>query len=247
MLKLAAITHRGFTREFNEDNFCFLGTNLEEWHSSMPSPITGKLEEDEAFVVGVFDGLGGERFGAKASYMVSKLFAEREISNLESFEQAFQDANKMIRLEKATRKASIGTTATVLFYDGARLYLGYAGDTRAFVLRDLQLTRLSKDHTNRDLLNSMGLSNAQISMTKYIGVGRGKQAFKPTIRELDIKKNDILLLASDGLTDELEETDMAELLELACPIEKKVALLCEQALTNGGRDNITVVACEACD
>ncbi|RME63306.1 MAG: hypothetical protein D6790_04895 [Caldilineae bacterium] len=162
----------------------------------------------------------------------------------------------------------MGTTVVLAAICGERLYLAHAGDSRAYLLRDGRLHLLTLDHTwaqeaidanritvaeahthpNRNVikrflgpLEDVDPDTAYISLDNRRGDVRLKENRELIEdRPLQMQADDLLLLCSDGLTDELSDQEIQRVLNNYPPQEAAEELV-RQANAAGGRDNITVV------
>ena len=121
----------------------------------------------------------------------------------------------------------------------------WVGDSRAYLWRSGSLRRISRDHSYMEVLrDSSGLTEAQIRTHPQVSRhadARAWQSGASSVR-VELRAGDWLLLCSDGLNDELDDSEMAALLKVNPSPEDAVARLVDAALAKGGRDNISVVA-----
>ena len=141
----------------------------------------------------------------------------------------------------------MGTTLTLAYSVGVHLFLIHVGDSRAYLFRRGQLQQLTRDHTVAQALADAGhIKQDDVrrhpkrnTLTNYLGGHRGK--IKADVRWLRLEDGDRVLLCSDGLSDMVEDAEIARSLA-AHPDSDTAALdLIRLALENGGKDNVTVV------
>ncbi len=141
----------------------------------------------------------------------------------------------------------MGTTVTAaLVGDDGRVVIANVGDSRAYLLRDGNLRRLSEDHSVvAELIASGQISEDEAErhpqrsvITRVLGAESSVQV---DIFWLDAADGDVLLLCSDGLTTMVPETRIAELLATAGGCEAIAQSLVDAALAAGGEDNVTAV------
>ena len=228
-------SHIGKVRSENQDTI-FL--------SDQP---VGKL--DNLYIVA--DGMGGHRAGGYASsYAVSRfvdLLRESEDEDIiESMKAAIAAVNQEI-LEKCREDsayAGMGTTIVVAIFMDNKLYVSHVGDSRAYILKDGQLTQITKDHTLVNELVDRGAITPESAkhhvqknvLTQAIGA---PTELKPSLIEMDFE-NSLLMLCSDGLYNCLDNEAIKEILLKNTKVVEKVIELIDQANENGGRDNIGV-------
>jgi protein phosphatase len=215
------------------------------------------LDQPDAGRWAVADGMGGHAVGDVASRTVidalSQLAAPRSIRTLIADTRArLQRANRQLRDEAARRQVQrIGSTVVVLL--ACDRFCGYvwAGDSRIYLYRSGQLRQLTRDHSQVAQLRSLGVITeeearhhpAQHMITRAVGA--------MDILELDddaieVTDGDVFLLCSDGLSNELSDDEIADVLT-SSERENACGELVELALARGGRDNITAVVVEAQD
>ncbi|MGH2546761.1 MAG: Stp1/IreP family PP2C-type Ser/Thr phosphatase, partial [Actinomycetota bacterium] len=194
----------------------------------------------------VADGMGGHQGGEVASKLA--LDTLREATDGAALAQAVQDANRAV-FEQAGRDpelAGMGTTLTAFLADGDTLRLAHVGDSRAYLLRDGVLQRITTDHTVVEGLVEKGELTAQEAtihpqrsiLTRAIGVDGEVQVDQASIQA---RPGDRLLLCSDGLTGMVDEADIQRILEENVDPQAAAEALVDAANEAGGQDNITAV------
>jgi protein phosphatase len=142
--------------------------------------------------------------------------------------------------------AKMGATVTMGLFVPPRLYISHLGDSRAYLLRDGRLTRLTRDHSVVATLIKRGIITPDQAvghpmrgqLTRYVGMG---SEAKPDISLTKPKPGDVFLLCTDGLTNEVSEQRLAELILEAEGLSTACRSLVDEANRSGGRDNITAV------
>ncbi len=228
-MKAYARTHVGNVRSANEDAFYL--------------PRRG-----EQFAA-VADGMGGHLAGEVASSMAITAFANCVRNHKPSEEVlhlAVMTANAEIfkEAQRDPLKHGMGTTLTALCFDKDIVYLTHVGDSRAYLLRNRALMQLSNDHS---LVNEMvekgELTPGQARnhpQRNYITrcVGTNKRV-EPDIIRLDYQVGDVWLLCSDGLSNYIQSSELAEILMRKMRHEDQLDAMVQLALVRGGGDNIT--------
>lgn len=219
--------------------------------------------EDSAFVgpylALVADGVGGAAAGevasATAAYAVSatvlaRMGEEPERLLLDGFEAARTSIRRGVQGDLA--RLGMATTVTAVVCDGRRAVLAHVGDSRAYLLRAGELTRLTTDHTYVQRLVSSGQLRAEdAARHPWRNVVLRSLDGDPVhegvdLLPLSVVPDDRLVLCSDGLSDLVPETEIARLGAADDP-HSAAALLTQAALDAGGRDNITVVVLDVVD
>ena len=145
----------------------------------------------------------------------------------------------------------MGTTVTGAVFDGQRIGLAHLGDSRAYLLRDGRLERLTHDHSWVQSLVDDGKISAEEAAyhphrSLLLRVLNGQPANEPDLTSLELRPGDRLLFCSDGLCGLVDDERIAEL-AAAVDLDDAVGGLVDAALAEGGIDNITVILAEAID
>ncbi|HKG04264.1 MAG TPA: Stp1/IreP family PP2C-type Ser/Thr phosphatase [Conexibacter sp.] len=199
----------------------------------------------------VADGMGGAQAGEVASRLAAETFADG-LPDAGTPEQRLEvrvrDANTRIHEVSQEDRAlnGMGTTLTAAYLDGDELSLAHVGDSRAYLLRDGELTRLTRDHTLVDELVRRGeLTEQEAAEHPQRSIITRALGPEPDI-DIDLhthrmQAGDLLLLCSDGLTGMISEDDVQAILGGAASLGDAGRTLVQAANEAGGRDNITVV------
>jgi serine/threonine protein phosphatase PrpC len=242
IVKFVARSEIGKVRENNEDKFDFYEPD-EPWRLA-----------SRGSVYLVCDGMGGHEAGQIASELAAKLFLHHyyhsEGTPQEAAERAVLQAHAYIQRMGQTipSRRDMGTTLTALILRQAEGILVHVGDSRCYRLREGELQQLTRDHTLVQEWVEQGLLTPEAAryspygsvITQAIGVESERGALRPDIETFPLQEGDLFLLCSDGLTDMLEDAEIAEILRTQPPTQAAWTLV-DRALAEGGRDNITVV------
>ena len=259
--EVSAFSDRGRIREQNEDNFYLNNHVLKEKHSSMKSAYKTELRSSGEGIIcfGLFDGMGGEAYGEKASLVAartcgfydkkasrvffgdSRNISQEEILNFLN-RMAF-DANREILLtaDKLKCPSHMGTTAVILLLYRDFIYCCSLGDSRIYFLKDGRIRQISEDQTDAALLRQLGITGRKPSLTQYLGIPEDTASLTPDIRIFRSEDLDAFLLASDGLTDMLKDSEIAYYMRTE-DTSAMAETLVRAAYAAGGKDNITVIA-----
>jgi serine/threonine protein phosphatase PrpC len=207
------------------------------------------LARSPLFVVA--DGMGGAQAGEVASHVAVESF--RAPLSVEddprlSLMARIQEANARIyELSRSNaEQAGMGTTLTALYVGATEVALAHVGDSRAYCMRDGQLTRLTHDHSLVDELIRQGrLTPAEAQDHPQRSVITRALGPEPTV-EIDTlgypgRDGDVYLICSDGLTTMVAEDQVAQILVHHPKLRDAGEGLLKAANEAGGRDNITVV------
>jgi serine/threonine protein phosphatase PrpC len=211
--------------------------------------------EDSAFVRAplfvVADGMGGAQAGEVASRLAVEEFQEAlpdEGSAEERLIGRIRAANRRIYDLSRTEHehAGMGTTLTAAYLDDDRLAVAHVGDSRAYIFRDGELTRLTQDHSLVEELVRQGkLTEEQAAehpqrsiITRALGIEGDVEI---DTWSYSMRAGDVVLLCSDGLTSMIGEEQIVRILSGEAVLDRAADQLIAAANDAGGRDNITVV------
>lgn len=203
----------------------------------------------------VADGMGGHKAGDFASkYTVEVVKRELETSRAGKpaaiLKKIVRTANREL-IEAASQDVKLegmGTTLVAATVIDHTLYFANIGDSRLYLIND-KIRQLSKDHSLVEEMVRLGGIKAEDArnhpdkniITRAMGVKADAEA---DFYEFHIKRGDVILMCTDGLSNMVEDEDMFGLVKGARDIVEAVQLLIDRANSNGGRDNIGVVLAE---
>src|SRR5437660_9819125 len=195
--------------------------------------------------------MGGAQAGEVASKLAVEEFHEAlpdQGSAEERLTSRIRSANRRIyELSRTEHEhAGMGTTLTAVYVDEDHLAVAHVGDSRAYIFRDGELTRLTQDHSLVEELVRQGkLTEEQAAehpqrsiITRALGIEGDVEVDTWTY---PARAGDVVLLCSDGLTSMVSEERIAHVLGSAETLDEAADRLIQQANEAGGRDNITVV------
>lgn len=235
-LRFAARSHTGLLRTLNEDSV-YAGPRL----------------------LAVADGMGGHAAGEVASAVAIAALAPLDedapgADLLGALRSAAESANghlsEMVAADGDLQ--GMGTTLVAVLFAGGRLGLLHVGDSRAYLLRDGELSQITHDHTLVQTLVDEGRispeeasSHPQRSMITRALDGRDDIELDLSVRE--VRLGDRYLLCSDGLTGPVGSLDTLRAALAKPDPQDAVDLLVQLALKGGGPDNVTVIVADAVD
>ncbi|MDQ6778764.1 MAG: Stp1/IreP family PP2C-type Ser/Thr phosphatase [Actinomycetota bacterium] len=222
------LTHTGLQRRENED-------------SVLASP--------PVFVVA--DGMGGAQAGEVASRIAVDAFAEglpEDGSPEERLTAVALTANRRIYdlSQTESERAGMGTTLTAAYLGEADLSIAHVGDSRAYLFRDGELTRLTQDHSlMAELIRRGKLTEEEAADHPQRSIITRALGPEPEVTvdtwTYPVRAGDVILLCSDGLTSMVSEAQVAEILRTSGELDRAAQALIDEANRAGGRDNITVI------
>jgi len=250
-IECSAITYIGLVRENNEDNYYINGKYKADCNVDTEGFVDRK--QRDSYLYAVCDGMGGESFGELASMLAVKSLAEYQLTDIRGTISGYiRKANKLI-CDEIVKNNGIrsGTTLALLYiYDNKAISYNI-GDSRIYLLRDGDLYLLSEDHTEAQRLVKMGIikpeeagsHKSRNKLTQHFGIFPDELVIEPFVsEEVKLRKNDIFLLCSDGLTDMVSEDDIADILSLeGKDTTDMVKKLASKTQENGSKDNVTII------
>ncbi|CAN5600293.1 hypothetical protein BH20ACT15_BH20ACT15_11760 [soil metagenome] len=203
-------------------------------------------------VFAVADGMGGAQAGEVASRIAAGAFERSTVGDDPAetqLERIATTANREIHdlAQRDSSRAGMGTTLTAALFRDGEVSFGHVGDSRAYVLRDGELKRLTKDHSLVEELRRQGRLTEEEAeehpqrsiITRALGP---EPEVKVDTMTFPAKVGDVFLLCSDGLTTMVSDEEMRSILMEARSLRSAVGKLIDAANSGGGRDNITAVA-----
>lgn len=226
--RYGAGAHIGRVRKHNEDYF---------------------LADPQAGLWLVADGMGGRKAGEVASAVVAKsiLTAVRQgVPLVQAVAQAHQAVQDLLAAEQGAE--GMGSTVVALNMQDNHYQIAWVGDSRAYLWGSQGLRQLTRDHTLVQALVEAGVISSQEArahpqrsqLTQALGPTEVAAVKVETVSG-QLAAGEQILLCSDGLTSELEDSQIAAILDKRLTVQNKVDALIQAALAAGGRDNITVL------
>jgi protein phosphatase len=204
---------------------------------------------DEPHFMGfVADGMGGHASGEVASGLVRDTLMET-VGSLE-LEAAILLAHEKISKgnQESQDLGRMGSTVVAVQIANHSCKAVWVGDSRAYLWRDNKLIGLTRDHSAlEELRDSQGLTETQLrshSNRNVVTQSLGLNAPIPSVTETPLRTGDWILLCSDGLSAEMRDEEITEVMLGAATLEHCADALIAAALAKGGHDNVTVVLIE---
>lgn len=233
-------SHVGKVRSMNQDNFICDGKYMEDNNVPPTFPLIGTVTADQSFIIGVFDGMGGEECGEVASYIAAKCAAEASIGekSLDDLLEFCKNANEKI-CDYATENGifAMGTTAALLVFNKTEITLCNIGDSKIFRFANKKLEQISIDDY------AVTVQGLKPPLSQNLGIPALEMVIEPHVARSQYNDGDLYLICSDGLTD-MVTVDVITKILLETQFNKCVNKLQETALENGGKDNITIILCK---
>lgn len=239
-MKAYGITDKGRVRQVNQDAFLF-----------------DVQEEQDRSVAVLCDGMGGERAGEVASELAARTFMEHTLKAFSAPETPLavdiaRESTAWANLhvfDKANRDSvlnGMGTTLVAAVINGRDAAVVNVGDSRCYWLAEGQLQQVTRDHSwVQEMVDKGALTfdEARSHPRKNLitrAVGRQRR-LRSDIFRLDLRRGDMLLFCSDGLSNLVGEDEIAACLLSASEPETKCRQLLQTALDRGAPDNVTIL------
>jgi PPM family protein phosphatase len=225
--------------------------------------------EDSAYagphLLVIADGMGGHAAGEVASSVAisalkdldTEVEGDEELPGntlVAALSAAIASANSALHhmsIEDPSTEG-MGTTLTAMLWSGARFALCHIGDSRAYLLRDGELSQITRDHTLvQSLVDDGRLSPAQAAThpqrSLIMRALQGSSEAEPDLSIREAIAGDRYLLCSDGLTDVVSEETLRKVLAQPGDRDEVVTQLIDLAIRGGGPDNITCIIADVVD
>ncbi len=262
----AGRTDVGTTRSANQDQYLVADLNKTMTIHSTTLPVDDETELYaglRAQLLLVADGISGQRggnvasqigVGTTAAYVLNtmpwffSLTHDHDDDQQEELVAAVAECERAVEMEAAENPdlAGMGTTLTMACLIWPRMYVVHVGDSRCYLLRNGQLSQLTHDHTAAQHLVDDGTFTAEqaarspLSHILVHSIGR-PTAFRPEVTRTNLEAGDRVLLCTDGLSSQVDDARIAELLGGAESADEATDALVDAANDAGGADNVTAV------
>ena len=236
-MRVLSFSEKGCIRQNNEDSFLVL-------------PDFG--------IFAVADGMGGHKAGEVASTTALQELEKLapQISGLADQDleswlvQSFTQANQVVYESSTTdpENAGMGTTLTALLIREGAVMIAHAGDSRAYLWRNEELTALTNDHSLVGELVRLGqisLEEAEKHPQRHVlmrAVGTDREIEVDRCR-LDLESNDVFLLCTDGVSNVVSEQELSDEFSEPGTWEEHLERLRQLILERGAPDNFTALCC----
>jgi protein phosphatase len=263
-MDVCGLTHPGRVRSENQDHFiiCALRKQMVVQQTSIPAPDNLMDQSHRlALLMMVADGVGGGTKGAEASRLALEAVSHYVSRSMHTYYAAGADdhefsealetaaglchAELLKRGEENPEFRGMATTLTLYLGVWPRAYLLQVGDSRCYLLHEGELVQITRDQTMAQELIDLGVLRrtdegaAKLSHTLSSSIG-GRQT-APVVTRMELGWGDVVLLCSDGLTRHVDDDRIRHHLRAMTSSRQVCQDLVQEALDNGGSDNITVI------
>ncbi|MET0694123.1 MAG: protein phosphatase 2C domain-containing protein [Propionibacteriaceae bacterium] len=221
-----------------------------------------KMNQDSGYasanLLVVADGMGGAAAGDLASAVAVDTIRRIDAPTagehmLEVLAGAMHKANDRIAdlVDADYSLEGMGTTVTGVLFDGSQFGLAHIGDSRAYLLHDSRLERLTHDHSwVQSLVDDGKINESEAAVHPHrsllLKVLNGQPANDPDLTMVKVVVGDRLLICSDGLCGLVDDPVIEQAMQLP-DLEDALRRLVDEALDEGGVDNITVILADVVD
>lgn len=262
-LDFFGITHAGRVRPENQDHYliCSLHKRMQIHSTSLPATELQSADTQRlAFLAMVADGVGGGVGGEQASrntlrevteYVTHSMhcYYTADATDDEAFTRSLEEAALNCHNHLAEQAAvdpslrTMATTLTLLVGVWPRVYLLQVGDSRYYLFRDGELTQVSRDQTLAQEMIDMGVLKRHEAKSRWSNIlssAIGGPHSQPAVTAVENDWGRVHLLCSDGLTKHVSDERIAERLRTMTSAQQVCQALLNDALEDGGTDNITI-------
>ncbi len=260
---LYAQTDVGMVRQGNEDNFLVLDLSTgTSWSAGEDEPAE-LLQYQQGYygsILAVSDGMGGALAGEVASRLAVETVRDRmlqlqahgnygaRVPFHERLRLAVEEANGLIHADGLGNPMhkGLGATFTGVGVSGDQAYFAQVGDSRAHLIRQGKIARITKDQSLvQQLIDAGQITEEEAETHSYRNVilqALGAQNLvNVEVNTLTLHERDIVVLCSDGLSGKVSTHEIAEIVNHAGDFQTACQTLIALANQRGGEDNITVV------
>lgn len=256
-LNVEAQTHPGMTGKNNEDRYA-VGSFVTDAEDRLPV----------LFSV-LADGIGGHRAGEVAAELavnhIMQVVAKSDARHIrKTIEEAVTESSDAIAAHSASNEnlKGMGATCVIAWIIGDKLYTGYVGDSRIYLMRSGRIQQLTVDHSWVQEAIEKGILTPEQArehpnvhvIRRYLGSPEppdpdfrlkffdGEGDHQAEVNQgVQLLPDDILLLCSDGLTDLVWNDEILETVRTRSSLREAAKALIDLANSRGGHDNTTIV------
>ncbi len=245
----AGLTNTGLIRDHNEDAY------------KLPEDADADTLSAKGHLYILADGMGGHQKGEVASAVTIETVNQEYYALVKPLIDDNPEEAIITALTQAIQKANYdvmdvteggGTTIVAAVLYGDSLVAMNVGDSRAYLLRNNELSLITRDHSLVSRLVEMGKITESEALTHprrnvlYQALGQGTEVEIHTYSQ-KLQSDDIVILCSDGLWGEVSEPNLKQVLNSAPSPLAAAEQLIEQANASGGTDNITAIIIHVSD
>lgn len=261
-LALYAQTDVGMVRSGNEDNFLILDLSTGKSWTATEEETGDLLTFSQGYygsLLAVSDGMGGALAGEVASRMAVETVRDRmlqlqahethgKLAFQERLRLSIEEANLLINDESQTNPEhkGLGATFTAIATLGNQIYFAQVGDSRAYLIRQGKIYRITKDQSLvQQLIDAGQITEEEAETHSYRNVILqalgAHDSVNVEVSHLALCQLDTLVLCSDGLSGKIHQDEILSIVQDASDFKTACQQSIDLANERGGEDNITVV------
>ncbi len=258
------LTHQGKVRQNNQDQYLLASIHkrVDVVATSLPATHQQPLANERlAFIAMVADGVGGLQGGEEASATALEAVMQYVSQSMdchdrgdaaheefiEDLQRAAMRAHEAVLAKQDTngRRGRMATTLTLWMGVWPWHYLLQVGDSRYYLFRQGELTQVSRDQTIAQELVDEGVLTRtaafRTNLSNVLSSAIGGDTAMPVVTRMQSEWGSVALLCSDGLTKHVSDERIAERLKTMTSAKQVCEQLLQDALDDGGTDNITII------
>ncbi|MCS6885808.1 MAG: protein phosphatase 2C domain-containing protein [Acidobacteriota bacterium] len=263
-LSVFGITDKGMVRSQNQDAYLIAeitpkGPAVDYSTARLMANVRSVIEHrlsPTGYLLAVADGMGGAAAGDVASQMgldtllagLNEGFSMPDLEPIEVLKRSVELANLTLWQESQMKidYRGMGTTLTAVYIRDATAYLAQVGDSRAYLIRDGRIGRLTHDQSAVQMLVDLGrLTEEQARWFPNRNLLLQALGIEPRIQvaltKVSLCRDDCLLLCSDGLVNKLDDDEILDVVLQEPGLDIACQTLVRESNYRGGEDNITVL------
>jgi protein phosphatase len=263
-VEIGAASRQGTAQPANTDHFvvCRLGRSQETLLTNLPGDAVSRRFDEQAYGLIVADGMGeaGElasalvlaglqqlavRFG-RWNVRVDDMLAPEIIERITHFYRQIDSA--LVHVNRAGQIGPLHSTMTGVLTAGKDLFFAHVGHSRAYLYRSSELIQMTRDHTHailrdRARAHLVDLTGAASDVHHILTDALGAGTVDPEIdvERLSLADGDQVMVCTNGLTDVVDDLDLAPVLGSGRPVQEICDALVARAFDAGASDDVTVL------
>jgi protein phosphatase len=262
-VEFGARTRRGPLRPVNDDHYLILrlGRHEETLLTSLPDSDVPKRFNEYGYGLVIADGVGGA--GEAASRLAISSLVHLAISfgrwhvrvdeaiadeMMDRARRFYRGVDSMLLQASQDSQRGLQSTLTAIYNAGRELFVAHVGHSRAYVFRDNRLVQLTRDHTvaserpaGRAMVDvAASARDFDHIVTERLG-GAGSDAPRIDVERFGLLDGDAVLLCTNGLTDAVEDRQIADVLRQHGTAHDLCRALVDLAVGAGGKDDVTAL------
>jgi PPM family protein phosphatase len=258
-----ARSRQGPAQSVNDDHYLVvrMGRHLETLMTSLPDGDLSQPFDEYGYGMVIADGMGGAgEFASRLAIValvqlaidfgkwhvrVNEPIADEMMDRAERF---YRSVDSVLRTSGDSCTPALQTTLTAVYTAGSELFFAHVGHSRAYLFRDDHLMQLTHDHTvDREGPGKATIANGSASaqdqhhvMTETLGVG-GAGSLRIDVERCGLLDGDLVLLCTNGLTDVVDDAQIARSLRFNPTPDDKCRALLDLAANSGASDDVTAL------